>query len=292
MSFDASRFSLDGKVALVVGGAGDLGKAMANRLAEAGATVILSSRKIENLEKVAADIKAKGGKAAAIAAHLGKKDEIIKMIEAVKAQYGKIDVLVNSAGANPQMVPLEDLEEWAWDTVFNVNVKGMFLVSQQVAKMMKAQGGGSIVNITSYLGMTTIDLLGAYCTSKAAVAHSPRSWPRNGASTISESMPSLPPGFTAVWRTPSWPCPELMKSNSARQPSAASANRMMWRWPAFTWPPMPPASPPHRHGHRWRHAARQIVSPAQHYVNQSPLLTGEGTFLSGRTGRTRQTVQT
>ncbi len=170
MSFDAARFSLEGKVALVVGGAGDLGKAMANRLAEAGATVILSSRKVENLEKVAADIKAKGGKAAAIAAHLGKKDEIIKMIETVKEQYGKIDVLVNSAGANPQMVPLEDLEEWAWDTVFNVNVKGMFLVSQQVAKLMKAQGGGSIVNITSYLGFTTIDLLGAYCTSKAAVA--------------------------------------------------------------------------------------------------------------------------
>jgi dehydrogenase/reductase SDR family member 4 len=171
MSFDASRFSLDGKVALVVGGAGDLGKAMANRLAEAGANVILSSRKIENLEKVADEITAKGGKASAVACHLGKKDEIIKMVEAVKAQHGKIDILVNSAGANPQMVPLEDLEEWAWDTVFNVNVKGMFLVSQQVAKMMKAAGGGSIVNITSYLGMTTIDLLGAYCTSKAAVAH-------------------------------------------------------------------------------------------------------------------------
>jgi dehydrogenase/reductase SDR family member 4 len=171
MSLDASRFALDGKVALVVGGAGDLGRAMANRLAEAGATVILSSRKVENLEKVAADIKAKGGKAAAVACHLGKKDEITKMVEAVKAQYGKIDVLVNSAGANPQMVPLEDLEEWAWDTVFNVNVKGMFLVSQQVAKMMKASGGGSIINITSYLGATTIDLLGAYCTSKAAVMH-------------------------------------------------------------------------------------------------------------------------
>jgi len=170
MSFDAARFSLEGKVALVVGGAGDLGKAMANRLAEAGANVILSSRKIENLEKVAADIRAQGGKASAIAAHLGKKEEIIKMAETIKANYGKVDILVNSAGANPQMVPLEDLEEWAWDTVFNVNVKGMFLVSQQIAKMMKAQGGGSIVNITSYLGFTTIDLLGAYCTSKAAVA--------------------------------------------------------------------------------------------------------------------------
>jgi NAD(P)-dependent dehydrogenase (short-subunit alcohol dehydrogenase family) len=171
MNLDTARFSLDGKVALIVGGAGDLGKAMANRIAEAGATVVLTSRKIENLEKVAADINAKGGKAACFAAHLGKKEEVIKMVEQVKAQYKKVDILINSAGANPQMVPLEDLEEWAWDTVFNVNVKGMFLVSQQIAKMMKEAGGGNIINITSYLGYTTIDLLGAYCTSKAAVVH-------------------------------------------------------------------------------------------------------------------------
>jgi dehydrogenase/reductase SDR family protein 4 len=171
MSLDASRFSLDGKVALVVGGAGDLGRAMANRLAEAGANVLLTSRKIENLEKVAAEIRARGGKAAALASHLAKKEEVTKMVESIKVQYGKVDILINSAGANPQMVPLMDLEEWAWDTVFNVNVKGIFLVSQQIAKMMKESGGGSIINITSYLGFTTIDLLGAYCTSKAAVVH-------------------------------------------------------------------------------------------------------------------------
>jgi dehydrogenase/reductase SDR family protein 4 len=171
MKLDTARFSLDGKVALIVGGAGDLGKAMANRIAEAGATVVLTSRKVENLEKVAADINAKGGKAAAFGAHLGKKEEVVKMVEEVKAQYKKVDILINSAGANPQMVPLEDLEEWAWDTVFNVNVKGMFLVSQQIAKLMKEDGGGNIINITSYLGYTTIDLLGAYSTSKAAVVH-------------------------------------------------------------------------------------------------------------------------
>ena len=172
MKLDASRFSLEGKVVLIVGGAGDLGHAMAKRMSEAGATVLLTSRKVENLEKVAAEINAGGGKAAAFASHLGKSEEVKKMIEQVKAQYKKVDVLINSAGANPQMVPLEDLEEWAWDTVMNVNLKGTWLVSKEVVKLMKEQKtGGSIINMTSYLGFTTIDLLGAYCTSKAAVAH-------------------------------------------------------------------------------------------------------------------------
>ncbi len=172
MTIDVSRFSLEGKVALIVGGSGDLGHAIVNRFAQAGATVLLTSRKIENLEKVAAEVNAKGGKAAAFASHLGKSEEVTKMIEQVKAQYGTVDVLVNSAGANPKMVPLEDLEEWAWDTVMNVNLKGTWLVSKEVVKMMKEQKkGGSIINMTSYQGFTTTELLGAYCTAKAAVAH-------------------------------------------------------------------------------------------------------------------------
>jgi dehydrogenase/reductase SDR family member 4 len=172
MSIDVSRFSLEGKVALIVGGSGDLGHAIVNRFAQAGATILLTSRKIDNLEKVAAEVNAKGGKAAAFASHLGKSEEVKKMIEMVKAQYKTVDILVNSAGANPQMVPLEDLEEWAWDTVMNVNLKGTWLVSKEVCKLMKEQKkGGSIINMTSYQGFTTTELLGAYCTSKAAVAH-------------------------------------------------------------------------------------------------------------------------
>jgi dehydrogenase/reductase SDR family protein 4 len=172
MNIDTSRFSLEGKVALIVGGGGDLGHAIVNRFASAGATVLLTSRKVENLQKVADEVNANGGKAAAFASHLGKSEEVKKMIEQVKAQYGAVDILVNSAGANPQMVPLEDLEEWAWDTVFNVNVKGIWLVSKEVVKMMKEQKKPcSIINMTSYQGFTCTDLLGAYCTSKAAVAH-------------------------------------------------------------------------------------------------------------------------
>ncbi len=172
MSLDAARFSLEGKVALIVGGSGDLGHSIVNRFAQAGATVLLTSRKIDNLEKVAAEVNAKGGKAAAFASHLGKSEEVKKMMEQVKAQYKTVDILVNSAGANPQMVPLDELEEWAWDTVMNVNLKGTWLVSKEVVKLMKEQKkGGSIINMTSYQGFTTTELLGAYCTSKAAVAH-------------------------------------------------------------------------------------------------------------------------
>jgi dehydrogenase/reductase SDR family member 4 len=172
MNLDVSRFSLEGKVALIVGGAGDLGHSIVNRFAQAGATVLLTSRKVENLQKVAEEVNAKGGKAAAFASHLGKSEEVKKMIDQVKAQYGTVDVLVNSAGANPQMVPLDELEEWAWDAVMNVNLKGTWLVSKEVVKLMKEQKkGGSIINMTSYQGFTTTENLGAYCTSKAAVAH-------------------------------------------------------------------------------------------------------------------------
>jgi NAD(P)-dependent dehydrogenase (short-subunit alcohol dehydrogenase family) len=172
MGIDASRFSLEGKVALIVGGSGDLGHAIVNRFVQAGATVLLTSRKIDNLQKVADEVNGKGGKAAVFTSHLGKSEEVKKMVEQVKAQYKTIDILVNSAGANPQMVTLDDLEEWAWDTVMNVNLKGTWLVSKEVVKLMKEQKkGGSIINMTSYQGFTTTELLGAYCTSKAAVAH-------------------------------------------------------------------------------------------------------------------------
>ncbi|MBP1707589.1 MAG: short-chain dehydrogenase/reductase [Chloroflexi bacterium] len=172
MNFDATRFSLEGKVALIVGGAGDLGHAIVTRFAQSGATVLLTSRKIENLQKVVDEVNSKGGKAAAFASHLGKSEEVKKMIDQVKAQYKTIDVLVNSAGANPQMVPLDELEEWAWDAVMNVNLKGTWLVSKEVVKMWKEQKkGGSIINMTSYQGFTCTENLSAYCTSKAAVAH-------------------------------------------------------------------------------------------------------------------------
>ena len=88
-------------------------------------------------------------------------------------EFGRIDILVNSSGSS-FMVPHMEMEEWQWDTVMNVNVKGPFFLCQQIAPIMKEQGGGSIINISSYMGVRAEDLLGAYCISKAAVIHMTR----------------------------------------------------------------------------------------------------------------------
>ena len=118
-------YRVDGKIALVLGGAGDIGKAIATSLSAAGAeTVIISSRKQENLDKAAAEIKDKSkGKVVGIAGHLGKLETIKALVDAIKKDFGRIDIVVNSSGSS-FMVPLTDVEEWQWDNVMNVNVKG------------------------------------------------------------------------------------------------------------------------------------------------------------------------
>jgi dehydrogenase/reductase SDR family protein 4 len=171
---DVSQFSLKGKVAIVIGGAGDIGKAIAETFSGAGADVVISSRKQENLDKAADEIKAKTkGKVAAIAAHIAKLDQTKPFVEQVMKDFGRIDILVNSSGSS-FMVPLVDIEEWQWDTVMNVNVKGPLFLAREIAPIMKEQGGGSIINITSYMGVRVEESLGAYCVSKAAVMHMTR----------------------------------------------------------------------------------------------------------------------
>lgn len=163
-------FDLSGKVAVIVGGAGDIGKAITYALSDAGASIVVTSRKLENLDKVAADIRSKGKKATAIASHMGKMEQIKALVDQIIGEYGRIDIVVNSSGAS-FMTPLDKVEEWQWDTVMNVNVKGPFFLCQQIVPHMQKQGGGSIINITSYMGLKTEDLLGPYCISKAAVIH-------------------------------------------------------------------------------------------------------------------------
>jgi dehydrogenase/reductase SDR family protein 4 len=171
---DVSKFSLKGKVAIIIGGAGDLGKAMAETFSGAGASVVISSRKQENLDKASEEIIAKtGGKILGIASHIAKIDQSKNLVEQVMKEFGRIDILVNSSGSS-FMVPLVDMEEWQWDTVMSVNVKGPFFLAKEIAPIMKEQGGGSIINISSYMGIRVEESLGAYCISKAAVIHMTR----------------------------------------------------------------------------------------------------------------------
>jgi dehydrogenase/reductase SDR family protein 4 len=171
---DINDYRVDGKVAIVIGGAGDIGKAIAKALSGAGASVVISSRKQENLDKAAEEItSATGGKVTPLALHIAKMDQIKPFVEQVIKEYGQIDILVNSSGSS-FMVDLVDVEEWQWDAVMNVNVKGPFFLAKEIAPVMKEQGGGSVINITSYMGVRVEETLGVYCISKAAVIHMTR----------------------------------------------------------------------------------------------------------------------
>ncbi len=163
-----SMFSLEGKVALVTGGSRGIGRSSALALADAGADVIVSSRKIADLEPVAAEIKAKGVRGAAIAAHNAKTEDSQGLVNRVMKEFGRIDILLNNAGTNPYYGPIIDQDEKTWDITNNVNLKGILFLSQMVAKIMKGQGGGSIINTASIGGIRAGEL-GTYCVTKAGV---------------------------------------------------------------------------------------------------------------------------
>jgi NAD(P)-dependent dehydrogenase (short-subunit alcohol dehydrogenase family) len=169
--FDLSKFSLKGKVAIVTGGGRGIGQAIAFGFAKAGAKVVVTSRKVNDLEATAAEIKAFGGEALALPSHLGKMEEIQKMVKTVMDKYGRIDVLVNNAGASPAMGSVLDSDERLWETVMNVNVKGVYFTSQAVASIMKKQGGGKIINVASIDGHKPEIMVSVYSISKAACRH-------------------------------------------------------------------------------------------------------------------------
>ena len=165
---DFSKISLEGKVALVTGGSRGIGRACALALADAGADVVITARKLPELEGVVKEIKAKGRKGLALVSHVAKVEELKNLVEQIKAEFGHIDILMNNAGTNPYYGPLIDAEEWAWDATMNVNLKAPFLLGQMVARVMKEKGGGSIIN-TSSVGGLRPGALNIYSVTKAAL---------------------------------------------------------------------------------------------------------------------------
>ena len=143
-------FSLDGKVALITGGSRGLGRAMAIGLAQAGADVVVSSRKQESCDEAAEEItRLTGRKAFPVACHVGHWDDLQGLVDASYATFGKIDVLVNNAGMAPLYPSLVDVSEALMDKVLGVNLKGPFRLSALVGSRMVEDGGGSIINISS-----------------------------------------------------------------------------------------------------------------------------------------------
>ncbi len=163
-------FKLDGKIAIVTGGAGGIGEALAMGLGMLGATVVVSSRNQEAIGKVAQEITAASGNpATAIASDVTDENSVKQLIDTVVDTYGKLDILVNAMGMNIKRdameYPMQD-----WDKLFEVNVKGTMIACKYAAQVMKEQKGGAIVNLSSvrgirgYTGGNT-----GYCATKGAV---------------------------------------------------------------------------------------------------------------------------
>ena len=168
----ANRFRLDGKVAIVTGGSRGIGRAIALGLAEAGADIVLTSRKLPDLEAVAGEIESLGRKAHVVAANIRHIEEHDNVVEQAVDTFGHVDILVNNAGTNVLYSSLFDMEEKAWDITMGLNLKSVFFLSQKVAARMRDQGsGGSIVNISSDSGYRPYMGMSAYSISKCAVQH-------------------------------------------------------------------------------------------------------------------------
>jgi len=163
-------FSLKGKVAVVTGASRGIGEAIARGLAENGADLVISARKQESLDPVAAAIaKDTGVKCLPVACHTGDPDAIGSLFDKVKSEFGRCDVLVNNAATNPYFGPAINMELPAFDKTFEVNVRGYFVMSQHAARMMVEQGKGSIINVASIAGISPGAMQCVYSMTKAAV---------------------------------------------------------------------------------------------------------------------------
>ena len=163
-------FDLTGRVAVVTGSTKGIGRAMAEGLAEAGASVVVSSRKQDLCDQVAAEIASTTGvQTFGLACHVGDWDAIPAFVDAVVERFGRIDVLVNNAGISPSRAGVSDMTLDLWRKIFAVNLEGPVRMSQCVAPVMRDHGGGSIINIGSMAGYHGGSAVSAYGASKAAL---------------------------------------------------------------------------------------------------------------------------
>jgi len=163
-------FDLSGKVALVTGSTKGIGEAIVRRLAEHGANVVVSSRKVDACQRVAAEINQAGGREAAepIPCNINDKEQLQNLVQQTHAKWGKIDVLVCNAAINPHFGPQMDIPDDAFDKIMGANVRSNHWLCQLVLPEMVERKDGSIIIVSSIGGMKGSSLIGAYCISKAA----------------------------------------------------------------------------------------------------------------------------
>ncbi len=165
-------FDLKGKTAIVTGGARGIGKFISNGLAEAGANVVVASRKLENCEETASELEKLGAKALAVKCDMLSIDDIENLVNVTVEKFGRIDVLFNNAGIT-WGAPTLDFPLDKWEKIFDINVRGLWALTQKTANIMKENGGGKIINISSVAANRGTSELShpavAYNSSKAAV---------------------------------------------------------------------------------------------------------------------------
>ena len=164
-------FDITGKVALVTGASRGIGEAIAKLLAEQGAHVIVSSRKIDGCQIVADAINQAGGSAEALACHVGSMEDISATFSHIRERHGKLDILVNNAATNPYFGDILDTDLAAYTKTVDVNIRGYFFMSVEGGRLMRENGGGAIVNTASVNALQPGPLQGIYSITKAAVVN-------------------------------------------------------------------------------------------------------------------------
>ena len=164
----SNLFDLRGKVALITGSSRGIGRGIAGAMADHGAAVVISSRKADACETAAAEIRAKGGRAEAIPCNVSKPEERENLLETTLKEWGRIDILVLNAAANPYFGPNLEIPDDALDKVIDVNVKSVLALCKLVAPSMRARKDGSIIIVSSITGLVGNVNIGAYGLTKAA----------------------------------------------------------------------------------------------------------------------------
>ncbi|WP_421682191.1 SDR family oxidoreductase [Stutzerimonas urumqiensis] len=163
-------FDLTGKVALITGSTKGIGRAIAEEMARCGAKVVISSRKADACEQVAGELKAAGFEAIAVPCHVGRKEDLERLVETTLQTWGRIDVLVCNAATNPVYGPTREMTDEAWDKIMGTNVKGTFWLANLVLPQMAERGEGAVIMLSSIAGLRGNTTIGTYGVSKAAEA--------------------------------------------------------------------------------------------------------------------------
>lgn len=215
----ADSFDLSGRVAIVTGASRGIGKSIAAAYARAGAKVALASRKQDALDEAAHDIRAGGGEAIGFAAHNGDKDALKALVDQTLSHFGKLDILVNNAAANPHFGATLEAADSYWAKTIEVNLMGNVWLSQRAVQAMRQNGGGKIINVASIVGLRPGRNQGIYSVTKAGIISLTKSLAIElGGDDI--QVNAIAPGLVQTkFAQALWGNPELLDHVLARTPA-------------------------------------------------------------------------